>query len=705
MLNRIKLTNFRRHRELDVTFGAGLSVIRALNEQGKSTLLEAISYAMFGVSAIRNGLDDCVTWGEATNTLKVELELAVDGVVYGIRRSKGGAEVNYDGGSVTGQKEVTSFVARLLKMDAAAAARLTMSNQNEIRGALEAGAKATTELIERLAEFQQIDDLIELMQEELTLGNTSNIESGIASAEKDLERARAALVPVNEKAHAADIAVAEATLATAVLDRDAARVAVEEATEAHTAVRLRVQARADLVTQVAAQSKKLDRLRDQVAEHVPQAAPTDAEIEALEIRAQAASDAQRVLSVYRSFERWAERTADREHVDGTPETLADSITETRNRVRNAEAEISRLKGDKRVLDQKLLHGQCTFCGKDFSGVPEVDAKNAAISAEIAALLVSLAAWESVLVNNEALLGSMLDMQAASAEGNDLLKHSHLIQQVGCTQPPQLKWIGPEGSAEDESPEMLRAAVGPLRRKQREAAAANAAYDSAVAQRQEAKEEFLQLSLRLEGMAEETTEAAHAALQEARQRASDSEAHHSTAARNLDALKSGLAEALRTFQQAKSVAEDAESRLTKLRASLAQVEFNNALLKRVRQVRPLIADKLWNIVLTAVSGYFSEIRGEPSKVTKGADGFEVDGHAVTSMSGSTLDALGLAIRVALVRTFLPSAPFLILDEPAAAMDDDRTNNLLGFIAATGFSQILLVTHEDVSQSVADHIITL
>ena len=40
-----------------------------------------------------------------------------------------------------------------------------------------------------------------------------------------------------------------------------------------------------------------------------------------------------------------------------------------------------------------------------------------------------------------------------------------------------------------------------------------------------------------------------------------------------------------------------------------------------------------------------------------------------------------------------------------MDEDRTHNMLGFLASVGFQQILLVTHEDVSESVADNMIQL
>ena len=111
------------------------------------------------------------------------------------------------------------------------------------------------------------------------------------------------------------------------------------------------------------------------------------------------------------------------------------------------------------------------------------------------------------------------------------------------------------------------------------------------------------------------------------------------------------------------------------------------------------------MLSAVSSYFSEMRGEKSRVSKDTDGFKVGGHSVQSLSGSTLDILGLAIRVALVRTFLPASPFLVVDEPAQGCDDARTESLLAFLVRCGFQQVLLVTHEDVSETVASNVVVI
>jgi DNA repair exonuclease SbcCD ATPase subunit len=140
-------------------------------------------------------------------------------------------------------------------------------------------------------------------------------------------------------------------------------------------------------------------------------------------------------------------------------------------------------------------------------------------------------------------------------------------------------------------------------------------------------------------------------------------------------------------------------------TLEDTAKGNRLLEKLQGARPQIADRLWKVVLTSVSTYFSTIRGKASIVTREDNGFRVDGQPVEGLSGSTLDALGLAIRVALVKTFLPNCGFMVLDEPAAACDDGRETNMLGLVASIGFDQIVLVTHSDLSDAFAQQVIQL
>lgn len=81
MLKTITLKNFRKHVDFTTTLGNGIQVIRAANEGGKSTILEAIGYALFGAKALRTPLEQVVTWGEDAKKLKVELVLMLEGLV------------------------------------------------------------------------------------------------------------------------------------------------------------------------------------------------------------------------------------------------------------------------------------------------------------------------------------------------------------------------------------------------------------------------------------------------------------------------------------------------------------------------------------------------------------------------------------------------------------------------------------------------
>lgn len=53
MLTKIKLENFRQHLNLELDFKNGVTVLRGSNEQGKTTVFEAVAFALFGVKACR----------------------------------------------------------------------------------------------------------------------------------------------------------------------------------------------------------------------------------------------------------------------------------------------------------------------------------------------------------------------------------------------------------------------------------------------------------------------------------------------------------------------------------------------------------------------------------------------------------------------------------------------------------------------------
>ena len=176
-------------------------------------------------------------------------------------------------------------------------------------------------------------------------------------------------------------------------------------------------------------------------------------------------------------------------------------------------------------------------------------------------------------------------------------------------------------------------------------------------------------------------------------------------RSIDGAKADFQFAVAMHTAALEKRAQLEKQIKSTKQEISALEFNNALVKKIRAARPVIGNKLWSMVLASVSTVFSQMRGENSIVSKEKDGFTVNGKSVDSLSGSTLDLLGLAIRCALTKTFVPGCQFIVLDEPSASCDASREAAMLGYIAASGFSQVLLVTHSDVSESFANNLITL
>jgi len=119
-LHRLRLANFRQHRETDLEFGPGLTAIIGPNGAGKSTLLEAIAWAIYGMDAAR-GTRDSIRWrrARARSEVRVELEFGLGAHEYRVVRTLYGAELYLDGAPqpmTTSLAEVTARLVRVLGM-------------------------------------------------------------------------------------------------------------------------------------------------------------------------------------------------------------------------------------------------------------------------------------------------------------------------------------------------------------------------------------------------------------------------------------------------------------------------------------------------------------------------------------------------------------------------------------------------------------
>ena len=119
-LHSLALTNFRQHAATRFDFGAGITGIVGRNGAGKSTVLEAIAWALYGQPAARGTKDSIRSLrAPARAGVRVELDFELAGHRYRVVRGLTTAELYLDGAATpiaTTLSAVTDLLQRALGM-------------------------------------------------------------------------------------------------------------------------------------------------------------------------------------------------------------------------------------------------------------------------------------------------------------------------------------------------------------------------------------------------------------------------------------------------------------------------------------------------------------------------------------------------------------------------------------------------------------
>lgn len=716
MLISLTLNNFRKAVNTSIEFTEGLNVLRGANERGKTTTIEGVSYALYGTSALRTSLEECVTWGEKPATLKAILVYKGPANVFRFERSKGGASVYRDAEQVpfvTGQREVTAFASELLGADAKTAALLMMASQADLRGALDEGPGAVSSLIGKLADFALVDTLLVRAQERLLTGSAAPFTAKLAGFRTDLETLRA-------NAPSADLDGAQADLDAAQAGADALMAARDAASAASDELLLKLANGRSLRQKHSTLQQEHIRASAKLGETVGKLEATRATI--ADRPSQEALDA--AAADVASFGKMAELVQAKGLVDAAAKVFPEvhwegeeagflkelqGLTARRQDMQN---EVSNFTMQARAVSaRRITSGKCPTCGHAAVGDDHVKATNDALNAEATALLEKAAQAGRLAAGVQSDLDDLVGVQKSAATAIRLrawLANRALPVSIDeGTYPPRFNWIGPQPSVEGKAQAEQRLAN--LQALLNAAVRAGGAEATLCGQfvhlegevqritnlRGEVLDALIDYDIpALEGQGQQAT----AALSQAMQELNAGLGRVKVAEQVLRDRKAALAAHAAQVENLKVRIQEAEADLVKL-------DFNNALMKKLKALKPAVTDHLWGIVLASVGTFFSQIRGEVSVVTKDSSGFKVNGRDIASLSGSTLDALALAVRVALTRTFIPHTSLLTLDEPAHGADDQRTGNILGFLAGAGFQQTILCSHDPLSESVASNVVVV
>ena len=184
----VELSLFRQHASSTVTIPDGLTGIVGANGSGKTTIVEAIGFALFGSKALRGRIEDVRTrsaivdravTGERVgrsgrrkqdNEPKVVLILEQDGVVFRIERTLTDAALYIGGESqpvASGNRDVTNKVSSIVGMayDEFVATYLTEQKGLEFLSGKK-GATEREKFIVRMMGYDRLEEMQELVRDD-----------------------------------------------------------------------------------------------------------------------------------------------------------------------------------------------------------------------------------------------------------------------------------------------------------------------------------------------------------------------------------------------------------------------------------------------------------------------------------------------------------------------------------------------------------
>jgi exonuclease SbcC len=249
LLKTLMLRNYRKYKDASVEFPDGVIGIIGLNGVGKTTLVEAIGWALFGHNAARTTKELIKRNGASQNEpCSVTLEFELEGDRYSVVREMVGknlvpkASLVLNGKLVTSNADdVTAVIKDKIGMDYLAFFTSVFARQKELNALSIMKAAERKKLVLRMLGVERIERSIQAIREDKR-GKEKRIEGikaatvdkegrrkvdVLAAKQHDLEQAQAALVPII-KAMESATSVKEKEVASAKEELDVATRAYEQ---------------------------------------------------------------------------------------------------------------------------------------------------------------------------------------------------------------------------------------------------------------------------------------------------------------------------------------------------------------------------------------------------------------------------------------------------------------------------------------------
>lgn len=751
-LIKLATVNFKKLGTFVTNFTNGLNVIAGDNARGKSTLLQAIETALFGATVVPGKKENIPTWGQ--NKFSVELTFQVLQHTYLVTRTGTTAkllrlargEASNDEIVANGNTAVTAYVEELLGLAARDWNLFVQSKQGESSGILTFGATALNRKVEEFAGVELIEKVQGEAQRRYTLHN-STAEAKLVSLE-DIQALEDTVAQDKELKSAADAAehdalkalgdMPEFTLQQPALSSSVARDqqrAVERASNAvdvaqgkldsaHTAVK-QAAVRAEAVT-----LSDVDALTEDLMETQGDGTIARDEMTALRTQQNAHLAAQTAFTKadaifdgtndafqaeFREFDE-VEFIAERDMLD------SDLIPSKQSEIDRESEEVGKAKVNYDNLIMLSDGAVCPTCNRAKEDHDPVKLAEEAAEAkkwwenrtayvkQLKADMVVLTERRKVIVDQLAAFDvatkKVDEASAALAQAKEALKASPSVADA-------LK------EAEEAHDKLrteyaeLQAKIKGLEENNERYHAEQRALSSAETEVEVCTDALNDAMQALEALPEPPTDAAIAAIEQ-------EEAAYQTALTAWKEKRAALQAALNTAEQngthQTKLLEIAEGNLAKALAKNEAAKEDAALAKKYGRLVQFLRTKRQDYmqeVWATVMGVSSKLVNQSSKglITKleNTDGdfeFQEDGvmAPTSSASGAQKAFIGTSMRIGLARALYGSDSLLIFDEPTESCSEHNAGSMAAMIASSA-KQVLLITHRETDQALADNIINV
>jgi len=701
-LEYIKIKNFGVVEEETIHLQDGLVVVRGRNGAGKtSRCIQSPCYALFGTSSLDANIDDTVRQGEKVSSMQVEVKYGP----YVVKRSKSSASVTGPDVKISGQSEVSNFFYKLFGIIKGTEKYVLVSDQGDAAGILRGKPGEVTSLIEDLAGFNQIDELIDKVSEKFPHGSKAVLEERIIDLKEQLDTLdnepredpkgkEEEIIKLNTKIEETKLLIEFTAKEMKEMSRKLFNINKSNG-EYKTA--------AEVIKEKEYNKDKIISKLQVLEEKSYQEFNKDEIKEASKLLDSAVEARERWLA-YNWVTSCDTSLEETDQWEGSIETFKFEVDDIEKAVKKGTEARTTLKLDIKNKQSRIITDKkCSECGQDVTHLHEEI--NARIEIELSELAKKLKEVEHKLSKDEAYLKDLKVIKVIQdrqdIEAVDYLKYTVVNKEVV---PYEYKWIGGMPTRIDDSTVQ-------------KANALIQAYNATETKKKETEKIARALKKELVEIAEEIAEKLVSpeytkGVTETdnleTEIASKLSEHKSYTDRNIEMFNrtQELSTEIKLIEQSmkfyENKVEEINEQLKVVRSKLKLDGRNAKLIQNVRNAKPIVLNTVWNKVLLVVSTTFSAMLDREAVVERTPKGFRVNGLPVARLSGSEKSTLGIALRSALRDIFAPGCGTIFLDEVAADADKERTFKILAAVKAIP-GQKIFITHEEISSTVADQLI--